>query len=72
MAIRFDDGTGGYVSITEFIDFFVTPPSVRTARVAASAVRMSLDLFSLNVELLDNINEDDQEFLLTEEELDVR
>ncbi len=39
--------------------------------MAAAAVRMSLDLFALNVELLDNINEDDPDFLLTEEELEV-
>ncbi len=39
--------------------------------MAAAAVRMSLDLFALNVELLDNINEDDPDFLLTEKELEV-
>jgi hypothetical protein len=70
LALRFDDGTGGMVSVTEFMDFFLTPPSVRTARSAASAVRMSLDLFSLNVELLDNINNDKITSLISEEEID--
>lgn len=63
--MRFDDGRG-FVSVPEFIDFFVTPATIRTAKAAASAVRMSLDLFSLDIEMFDNIDPEDPELLMDE------
>jgi hypothetical protein len=68
--MRFDDGHGS-VSIPEFIDFFVTPPSIRNAKAAASAVRMSLDLFSLDIELQDNIDPDDPNLIMDESDFEV-
>lgn len=51
VAVRFDDGYGS-VSIPEFLEFFLMPPTARTAKAAASAVRMSLDLLSLDADSL--------------------
>jgi hypothetical protein len=47
IAARFDDGNGS-VNVPEFLDFFGTPHTLRTAKSAANAVRMSLDMLSLN------------------------
>lgn len=52
ISLRFDDGFGS-VSVPEFLDFFSTPVDVRTAKQAANAVRMSLDLLELDVEVME-------------------
>lgn len=60
IALRFDDGHG-LVSIPEFLEFFMIPEDIRVAKSAASAVRMSLDLLSFDVELLGEGKEEEQE-----------
>jgi hypothetical protein len=45
ISLRFFDGDG--VSVPEFIDFFMSPRAVREARIASSAVRMSLNLLQM-------------------------
>eukprot|EP01039_Chlorochromonas_danica_P003951 gene3952-4323_t len=50
IALRFEDGFG-YVVIPDFLDFFSTPQDVRAARLAANAVRMSLDLLELDIDI---------------------
>lgn len=52
LALRFDNGFNS-VLIPEFIEFFSTPPEIRNARIATNAVKMSLDLLSLDAEILD-------------------
>ena len=52
LAMRFDDGFGE-VCIPEFLEYFAIPPEARNAKIAERAVKMSLDLFSLDVELLE-------------------
>eukprot|EP01031_Cornospumella_fuschlensis_P047995 gene47995-58791_t len=47
LSLRFDDGYG-QISVVDFLDFFSTPVEVRTAKCAANAVRMSLDLLEIN------------------------
>ncbi|RYG58939.1 hypothetical protein EON64_20775, partial [archaeon] len=49
LSLRFDDGYG-QISVVDFLDFFATPVEVRTAKSAANAVRMSLDLLEINQE----------------------
>ncbi len=48
--MRFEDGSGS-VSIPEYLEFFSIPHELRNAKTAASAVRMSLDLLELDVQI---------------------
>jgi len=57
IAMRFDDGYGN-VCIPELLEFFMTNHEIRNMKISERAVKMSLDLFSLDVELL---NEDEEE-----------
>lgn len=59
LAMRFDDGHGS-VCIPEFLEYFSISPELRNAIIAERAVKMSLDLYSLDVELLEE-NEDGEE-----------
>lgn len=49
IALRFSDGSG-FVSIPEFLEFFTTPATMRMAKAATAAVRMSLDLLQLTAD----------------------
>lgn len=58
IAARFDDGNGA-VNVPEFLDFFCTPHTLRCAKSAANAVRMSLDMLALNEQVYPNVKPDE-------------
>jgi hypothetical protein len=60
LAMRFDDGYG-QVCIPEFLEYFSIAPELRNAIIAERAVKMSLDLYSLDVELLEQGENDDED-----------
>ena len=50
ISIRFGNGYGS-VSVPDFLEYFTTPPQVRVAKASTSAVRMSLDLLQLEMDM---------------------
>lgn len=46
VAFRFENGFN-YVSVPEFLEFFMTPTDLRAAKAANAAIRMSFDLLQL-------------------------